>query len=94
MATLLIVEDDHKTNDAICEYLKPHQPPMLHQQPEQINFLGHDVDFPGAVAVINTRYSHEAIKTVSEDISVYHEHHALCRCCHTWGQAAVSFADF
>ena len=23
MATLLIVEDDHKTNDAICEYLKP-----------------------------------------------------------------------
>ena len=23
---------------------------MLHQQPEQINFLGHDVDFPGAVA--------------------------------------------
>lgn len=23
MATLLIVEDDHKTNDAICEYLRP-----------------------------------------------------------------------
>ena len=23
MATLLIVEDDYKTNDAICEYLKP-----------------------------------------------------------------------
>ena len=23
MATLLIVEDDRKTNDAICEYLKP-----------------------------------------------------------------------
>ena len=23
MATLLIVEDDHKTNEAICEYLKP-----------------------------------------------------------------------
>ena len=23
MAILLIVEDDHKTNDAICEYLKP-----------------------------------------------------------------------
>lgn len=23
MATLLIIEDDHKTNDAICEYLKP-----------------------------------------------------------------------
>ena len=23
MATLLIVEDDRKTNEAICEYLKP-----------------------------------------------------------------------
>ena len=23
---------------------------MFHQQPEQINFLGHDVDFPGTVA--------------------------------------------
>ena len=23
MATILIVEDDYKTNEAICEYLKP-----------------------------------------------------------------------
>jgi len=23
MATLLIVEDDRKTNDAVCEYLRP-----------------------------------------------------------------------